>query len=493
MRTILLHSFVAAVLGLVLVTNTGCPELVDFSGLEDLFGGAGTGGDTGSTGGIADTGGTGGTADTDSGGDDGMGDTGGGTTVLTIVRTNQPVHVGAALHASPQGGIIAFDFRDSDGNLTVGVWDIDAAQANTSVRVTGFNNTAGVSDPTKPRSGDFKCLGGKILVTDGKTIGLYDTATKSGQTLTLPGQPGEFKYVTGTGVAGDGGRYGAAILENTGEVDFQSSGFNKLVAIDGETDTVIEFTSQAAQATIREMDFYRVAVSGSKVALLRDDLDDGDLFANTITIFDILPPAADPVVFVFTTNVSTEVLEYDGKNVLIYTSDEDRIAIWNTDDNSVTTFDPPVSGNIGQLGHEQFNESLNNGLVGYTTTAGDGFGATSQAASGLVSVGTATRVGDMDAIGHSPAGFGNSVAVTANGRVFSAGERDISTQGGNLSEVAGGSAAFISDAVGDAAADGFIAASDIGAVGNLVFFKTGLDGNNNASLDTVLSYFFVAP
>jgi hypothetical protein len=422
-----------------------------------------------------------------------MGDTGGGTTVLTIVRTNQPVHVQAALHASPSGGIIAFDFRDSDGNLTVGVWDIDAGQANTSVRVTGFNNTAGVSDPTKPSSGDFKCLGGKILVTDGKTIGLYDSATKSGQTLTLPGQPGEYEYVTGTGVAGDGGRYGAAILRNTGEVEFQDSGLHKLVAVDADTDTVIEFTSSAARAASTRFDFYRVAVSGSKVALLRDDLDDDDLFANTIVIFDILAPAADPVVFVFTTNVSAEVLEFDGTNALIYNSDEDRIVVVNFDDGSVITFEPPVAGNIGQRGHEQFNESLNNGVVGYTTTAGDGFGSTSQAASGPVSAGTAARVGDMDALGHSPPGYGNSVAVTASGRVFSAGERDIGSQGGNLSEVTGGSAAFISDAVGDAAADGFITASDIGAVDNLVFFKTGLDGNNDASLDTVLSYFFVAP
>ncbi len=64
--------------------------------------------------------------------------------------------------------------------------------------------------------------------------------------------------------------------------------------------------------------------------------------------------------------------------------------------------------------------------------------------------------------------------------------------GRNLSEVAGGAAVFLNDLVGDALTDGFIAASDIFVSGNLVSFKTGLDGNNNASNDTVLS-FFTAP
>ena len=133
-------------------------------------------------------------------------------------------------------------------------------------------------------------------------------------------------------------------------------------------------------------------------------------------------------------------------------------------------------------------ESIQDGVFAYLSSEG-GFGATSLASVGAAGGSTST-ISDTDATsGNSPAGHGNTIAVTASGRVFTAGDGDNSSQGGNLSEIVGSAAVFISDGVGDAATDGFISASDIFVTGNLVYFKSGLDGNNDASLDTVLSYF----
>lgn len=459
-------------MALALVFQTGCPTA----------GGGGGGGDPSDT----NDNGTDNTTDngtdnTDDNGTDNTNDNTGGALILT--RTNQPVRPDGLLHASESGGIIAFEYRDADSNLTVGYWDIAAGAKGPDILIPGFDNTAGVSDPTKPTGSDFACLNGKILVSDGGfgQLALYDTSDASSEILDLPGTR---TTTPQSRVAGDGGRYGAAIINGKLTEEFSEEDRSQVVAIDSDTNTVIEFGDAAATGEPRD-DYRAVAVWGNEIAVLANIDATG---TDTVMVFDVNDAGAAPQSFPSTMDLllDSAAFDFDGTYVLLYNSD-DNLVMLDTDTGEYSiaaTNNVAKSTRTGEAVRSQ--ESIAGGVYAYL---GDGgFGATSLASVGTAGGATST-VADTDPGGHSPAGHGNTIAVTTSGRVFSAGGGDISTQGGNLSEVAGGAAVFITDLVGDALTDGFIAASDIFVSGNLVSFKTGLDGNNNASNDTVLSFF----